>query len=245
MSQARRSMMSTRPESGAAVMAGAVIVLAAALTTAQDAPPAERTAAAEPAVTRLFDGTSLVGWKKSDMYGSGTVEVKDGAILLLDAGSFGGMTGVTTTRKDLSKLNYELSYEAKRIKGSDFFAAATFPVGDSFITLVNGGWGGSVTGLSSLDGADASENDSSAYFEYEDDTWYRFRVQVTGERIRCWIDDKALVNVEHAGRGVSTRLETYPSQPLGFATWETSGAIRGVTLRALTPEEVAKANEAK
>ena len=134
----------------------------------------------------LFDGKSLDGWKKTDFVNSGEVKVEDGAIVM----SVGGeMTGITSTRKDLLKLDYELSYEARRLSGEDFFAAATFPVGESFLTLVNGGWGGHITGLSSLDGMDASQNETGRSVKFENKTWYRFRVHVTGKKIRCWVDD--------------------------------------------------------
>ena len=85
-------------------------------------------------------------------------------------------SGITSTRQDLRTTNYELSYEAMRLAGRDFFAAATFPVGNSYITLVNGGWGG-VSGLSSLDAMDASENETTRSLRYQDKTWYCFRVR--------------------------------------------------------------------
>ena len=123
------------------------------------------------------------------------------------------MAGITTTRGDLPKLDYELSYEAKRLSGEDFFAAATFPVGGSFLTLVNGGWGGSVTGLSSLNGSDASENETNRFVKYRDGTWYRFRVRVTAKVVRVWLDDKELLAVDHEGITLGTRIESRPSQP--------------------------------
>ena len=184
----------------------------------------------------LFDGKSLEGWKKSGFAGEGDVKAEDG-VLRMEAGRT--MTGITSTRQDLPTTNYELSYEAERLSGDDFFAAATFPVGKAFITLVNGGWGNTVTGLSSLDGADASENETGRFFEYRAKTWYRFRVRVTGEVIRCWIDDKEMVDVAHAGRHVGTRIETRANEPLGFATWKTAGALRKIEIRNLTPDEVA------
>jgi hypothetical protein len=192
--------------------------------------------AAEPAGTLLlFDGKTLDGWKTSFDQG-GENRVEDG-ILVMKTGK--PMSGVTSTRKDLLTTNYELSYEAIRRKGSDFFAAATFPVGMSFITLVNGGWGGNITGLSSLDGSDASENETGTYVKYKNDTWYRFRVRVTGQAICAWIDDKKVVAVNYKERRVDTRLETDANHPLGFATWESEGAVRKVTMRALSPDEVA------
>ncbi len=192
--------------------------------------------AGAPRVLILFDGKSLDGWKKTDFFRAGEVKVDDGTILMSVGGS---MTGITSTRQDLPRTNYELSYEAMRLTGLDFFAAATFPVGKSYVTLINGGWGGNVTGLSSLNGADASENETGRSFEYKDKTWYKFRVRVTDDVIRCWIDDKEIFAVDHSVVQVGTRIETRENQPLGFATWETSGAIRKVQIRLLSPAEIA------
>lgn len=190
-----------------------------------------------PRTLVLFDGKGLDGWKATDFYKPGEAAVEDGAIILKVGHP---MTGVTTTRKDLPKTNYELSYQAKRLKGQDFFAAATFPVGDSFLTFVNGGWGGNVTGVSSIDGADASENQTGTYLKYQDNTWYSFRIRVTADVVRCWVDGKEIVDVDIKGRQLGTRIESRASQPLGFATWETSGAVRKIEIRKLTPDEVAE-----
>lgn len=184
----------------------------------------------------LFDGKTLDGWKDAGFSRAPAAKVEDGSIVL-PSGS--PMSGITSTRKDLPTTNYELSYEAMRIEGRDFFAAATFPVGDSFITLVNGGWGGTITGLSSLNGADASENETSRGVTYDNKKWYRFRVRVTAKAIRGWVDDKPVFAVELDGRQVGTRIETRANQPLGFATYRSAGAIRKVEVRKLTPEEVA------
>jgi Domain of Unknown Function (DUF1080) len=184
----------------------------------------------------LFNGKDLDGWKPVDFSGAAAVKVENGAIILSAGRS---MTGITSTHKKLPKTDYEFSYEAMRLAGQDFFAAATFPVRSSFITLVNGGWGGNVTGLSSLDGIDASENDTGQFVKYQDKTWYKFRVRVTRDVIRSWIDDKELIAVNTQGRRISTRIEMRRNQPLGFATWETSGALRNISIRPLTPAEVA------
>lgn len=205
-------------------------LIAAATGYAHDRP------AAGTAATVLFDGKSLDGWKKTEFFRPGEVTVEGGAIVLA-AGR--PMTGVTCTRTDLPRTNYELRYEAQRLSGRDFFAAATFPVGKSHLTFVNGGWGGSVTGLSSLNGADASENPTGRYVKYVDRTWYRFQVRVTDRVVRCRIDDREVVAVDYQGQEVNTRIETRASQPLGFAAWESSGAVRRVTIRPLNPAEVA------
>jgi len=115
-----------------------------------EAGPVDKTPTASTSGAKvLFDGKNLEGWKKCDFYKAGEVKVEDGMIIMSKGVS---MSGVTSTRQDLPTTNYELSYEAMRLAGRDFFAAATFPVGKSYITLVNGGWGGGVTGLSNLDG---------------------------------------------------------------------------------------------
>lgn len=192
-----------------------------------------------PEARSLFDGATLDGWKKTAFYGADQVDVRveDGAILLPVGKS---MSGVTTTRDDLPSTNYELTYEAMRTEGEDFFAAATFPARDGFLTFVNGGWGGNITGLSSLDGADASENETTVGYKYRDRTWYRFRIRVTDDAVRCWIDDRPVVKVDVRDRQLSTRIQVRASQPLGFATWESAGAVRRVAVRPLTDAEVAE-----
>jgi Domain of Unknown Function (DUF1080) len=184
----------------------------------------------------LFDGNTLDGWKDAGFAKAPAAKVEDGAIVLPPGSP---ISGITTTRKDLPTTNYELSYEAMRIDGRDFFAAATFPVGKSFVTLVNGGWGGTITGLSSLNGSDASENETSKFVKYENKTWYRFKVRVTDKAIRGWVDDKPVFAVELDGREVGTRIEVRANQPLGFSAWRSSGAIRKVEVRPLTAAEVA------
>jgi hypothetical protein len=188
----------------------------------------------------LFDGKTLEGWKKTDLSHPGHVRVEDGRIVL---GTGEPMTGITTTRKDLPTTNYELSYEAMRTNGEDFFAAATFPVGQSYITLVNGGWGGFVTGLSSLNGQDASENETTRSIPYQNNRWYRFRVRVTEVAIRCWVDDKEIIAVEHKEKHVGTRVETRSSEPLGFCAWKSAGALRDIEVRPLTADEIAATNK--
>ncbi len=197
--------------------------------------------AQEPAgPVALFDGKTLDGWQPADFYGAGEVALENGTIVMKQGTK---MTGFTSTRKDLPTTNYELTYEARRVDGSDFFAAATFPVGKSFITLVNGGWGGSVTGFSSLDGSDAHENDTGRSYRYVNGQWYKFRVWVTDKTIRAWIDDKSVVRVNYEGRHVGTRIESRRNQPLGFATYESTGAVRAIGLRPLTEKELEEANQ--
>jgi len=184
---------------------------------------------------RLFDGKTLKGWKVTEFGGEGDVSVKDGKLML----GFGqNLTGVTWAGRkgekfELPKENYELRLEAMRVDGSDFFCGLTFPVGDGFASLILGGWGGGVIGISSIDGMDASENETTAYQEFEEKRWYQVRVRVTGEVIQAWLDKKKIVDVDRKDRKFTVRIEVEPSRPLGIATWQTTGAIRNITLHKL------------
>ncbi len=187
----------------------------------------------------LFDGRTLDGWKPVVGGRSGQVAVADG-VLTLAAG--GPMTGVTSTRADLPKTNYALSFEAKRTDGNDFFAAATFPVGSSFVTLVNGGWGGSVTGLSLINGASVAENATNHFVKYQNDVWYRFTIQVTDRVVRCLVDDREVFALDHADTQLKTRIENRSNEPLGFASYRSSGAIRRVEVVGLNPDQIKEVN---
>jgi len=143
------------------------------------------------------------------------------------------MTGLTSTRKNLLRSDFELSYEARRVDGDDFFAAATFPVDDGFLTFVNGGWSGNVTGLSSIDGADASENETGSRVDFENGRWYRFLIRVSGRKVKVHVDGKIVVDFDGTDRSLKTRVESRPSQPLGFAAFGCVGQIRGAALRQL------------
>jgi hypothetical protein len=177
----------------------------------------------------LFDGKSLAGWKETPFHAHGTVQVKDGMIVI----GKGYLTGITWTG-DFPKTNYEVQFEAARLEGSDFFAGITFPVGESHCSWINGGWGGSVVGLSSLDGDDASENDTSTNREFEKGRWYMFRLEVTPVRIRGWIGDDLTIDADIKGRQVGLRAgEIELSRPLGFAAYSTVGGLKRVAYRRL------------
>lgn len=180
----------------------------------------------------LFDGKTLAGWRQTPFTGSGQVRVENG-MLVLDRGK--PLTGVTRTGS-VPKGNYEVRFEAARLEGNDFFASLTFPVRDSFATWVTGGWGGDIVGISSLDGWDASDNETRSYFNFENGRWYSFRLQVTSERIRAWIDGEQVVNVPIAGRTISLRPgEIERSAPFGFASYASRGALRKIEYRLLEP----------
>jgi hypothetical protein len=145
------------------------------------------------------------------------------------------MTGITYDRKDFPRMNYEVSFEGKKISGNDFFCTTTFPVDRSYCSLVVGGWGGRLVGISSINGADASENETTRDMGFKHDQWYRVRIRVTPKRVEAWIDKEKVVDLDTDGITLSTRLECLPSQPFGICTWGTTGAVRDIGVRLLTP----------
>ncbi len=193
--------------------------------------PAAEPAAKDPAKS-MFDGKTLNGWKKTAFGGEGDVEVADGRIVIRSGAP---MSGITWTEQ-FPKIDYEISLDAMRVDGSDFFCGLTFPVGDSPCSFIVGGWGGGVVGLSSIDGNDASENETSQYRDFQSGRWYRFRVRVTKEKIETWIDDKQMVDLETKGRRISIRPEVELSRPLGISCYATTAALRDIRYRPVTAD---------
>lgn len=179
----------------------------------------------------LFDGKTLKGWIASDFYGNGKLSVKDGAIVIEKGKK---MSGITYSGKDFPTINYEVSLEAKKIDGNDFFATTTFPVDKTFCSLVVGGWGGEVVGLSSIDSSDASMNDTRKDIEFKKNQWYKIRIRVTDKKIESWIDGKKVVDLDHTDHRLSIRIECNASKPFGIATYNTVGAVRNIRVQTLS-----------
>lgn len=181
----------------------------------------------------LFDGKSLAGWRVNDFYKPGAVEVKDGQLIL---GSGNCLTGVSYTNT-LPKTDYEVTLEAKKTSGHDFFCGLTVLVQDSYCSLIVGGWGGSLVGISCIDRMNASENETTSSKTFEMDHWYRIRFRVTTQRLEAWIDDEKVVNVLLAGKTISMRPgEIESAAPFGIASYETTAVIREFKIRNVTLE---------
>jgi len=197
--------------------------------------------------TSLFDGESLKNWQVADkdsFQTHGAVEVKDGAITLRSGQPF---TGIQWTGKDVPKENFEVEVEARRTQGIDIFCGLTVPVGKSHVTLVLGGWGDSVVGLSSINDRNASDNETTKVKSFKNDQWYKVRLRVTGDRIQAWIEGEKevggkkvtevekVVDVERGDRKFTIYEQLEPLRPLGFFSWETEGALRAIRLRPVKP----------
>lgn len=213
--------------------AGMPLAAALLLTGLPTSVPAAETKPAKPSVApgelSLFDGKTLRGWKVADFAGHGEVSVTNNQIII----GQGVMTGITYTNTDLPKVDYEVSLQAQRVEGSDFFCALTFPVKEDVCTLVVGGWGGGLVGLSCIDGEDAANNETTTFMAFTNGLWYDIRMRVTSTNLQAWIDDERLVNLGTKDRKISIRWECEPCKPFGVATWSTTGAVRKIRVRRM------------
>jgi hypothetical protein len=176
----------------------------------------------------LFDGVSLGRWREIDFAGRGEVRVESGLVLLAMGSPF---TGIRWTN-EFPRVDYEIAFDALRTMGSDFFCGLTVPVRDSHCSLIVGGWGGGLVGISSIEGMDASENETTKYMSFDTGRWYRIRMRVTAERIEAWIDKEKVANTVTTGRRISMRPgDIELSAPLGISAWQTGAALREIKWR--------------
>jgi hypothetical protein len=194
--------------------------------------------AAEPKAgagkTALFNGKDLTGWgivDTGDFKLHGKVYVQDGAVMLERGNS---MTGIRW-EGEFPKADYEVNLDGMRVAGGDFFCGMTFPIGEpkgdeGYATLICGGWGGMVVGLSNVDDYNASENQTTTGKDFQSNRWYHVRLRVTKPRIEVWIDTEKVVSLERGKHKFAVWPEQQPIRPFGIATWETGGAVKNITL---------------
>ena len=171
-----------------------------------------------------------LNWKTSN-YGSGGEFKLKSKLATLEMGD--PICGMTWVGKELPKNNYEIELEAKRTHGNDFFVGLTFPIKEQFCSLIISGWGGTVTGLSSIDGVDASENKSSCDIEINNQQWYKIKLVVSDEAITVHVDGKQIISCPTQNRTFSIRPEVEPSKPFGLATFYTAAQYRNFYLKKL------------
>lgn len=195
-------------------------------------------AADPPKPVVLFDGKSIDDWEIVDIGGSGEVLLEEGALVIKMGDSVSG--AIYKKADKLPVTNYEITLEARRTMGVDFFCGLTFPVGSlkTCATLVIGGWGGSVTGISCIDGMDASENSTGTYQRYEDKKWYTIKLRVTPKNLRAWVNDKQVIDADIEGKKINVRpgpIESY--LPLSLTTFATTAEIKNVVLTPIVEKK--------
>lgn len=191
---------------------------------------------ARPEKRDLFDGKSLQGWKvltEDTFEDHGKVTVEKG-VIRLEKGT--PATGIRWTKK-FPRTNYEVSLQARRVDGSDFFCGLTFPIGKAYCTLIVGGWGGSVVGLSNVDHMNASENATTNGMSFKDEQWYTIKLRVTGKAVKVWIDDDEMIDQNVPEHEFDIWWEQEPARPFGVATWYTGAELQNIVLRELKVRE--------
>jgi len=141
---------------------------------------------------------------------------------------------------DVPKVPFEVEMEAMRVDGTDFFGALTFPVrdGKESVTLVLGGWGGGLVGISSVNDLDASENETTMTRRFQKGVWYAIRLICEQERIRVWIDGEQVVDLNTEGKKLGLRPgPIVDCAPFGLGTWQTTGKVRQVRWRPVLSEK--------
>lgn len=199
-------------------------VLSAVTACAQDKP-----------ITPLTGSDLAATWRVIDeMKDHGAVTLTDGVLRL---GEGKPMTGVAYIAKEpLPVKDYEVSFEARRIEGENFFAALTFPVRDqdTAATWVIGGWGGKCVGISCLQFQAADENETTNWIEFETAKWYRFRLQVRDDRLTGFVEDKQIFDANTEGKKITMRFGDIEfCRPLGLATYSTVGEIKNLKIAKL------------
>lgn len=185
--------------------------------------------------TSAQQSTPLVGsWEKVVFGGEGEVHIaktdKGGEVIDMLAGD--PLTGIRWSG-EFPKENYELKLQARRLEGFDFFAAVTFPVGREHCSFVLGGWGGGLVGISSIDGNDASTNQTTQYKEFETNKWYTIRIRVDDKAVRCWIDEDEYAVIPRGENKLSIRFEMDPCLPMGIANYMTRSELRNISMRRI------------
>ena len=182
-----------------------------------------------PMSSRVILAVAAVAAMMPMAWAADPTAVADGAVVPNAIADLNGVTWGGEPPRD----SYELTLEARRVDGNDFFCGLTFPVGDECCSLILGGWGGSITGLSSIDGRDAGDNETTDTMTFEKGRWYAVVVRVTPRRIECAVDGEMVVDQDIENRRISVRNEVSASKPLGIATYATVGEARNIRWRPL------------
>jgi hypothetical protein len=227
-------------------MFACIAVASPAVSRAQDAaepktarqsssPQAQQQKQAESDRQSAANWNDLKGrWSECQFGGDGPIEISDKLITL---GYGDPITGVKW-EGEIPRDNYEIEVEARRVEGFDFFCAITFPIAKSHASLVLGGWGGGVVGISSIDDRDASDNDTTMFMNFDNGKWYRARIRIETTRLVVWLDDKLQFEHPRKDHSFDIRYEMDPCVPFGLANYQCKSEVRVVRVRRLAKKEL-------
>lgn len=192
---------------------------------------------AEPLKKRALLAPEELGhWHAVEIPDSGNVQVRKGEAVMAPGGPMTGLRYDHWQSGGFPVRDYRVTCEAMRADGGDFFASITFPVRsiETCATLVVGGWGGGLVGISSIDGQDASDNSTRSEQKFENGKWYRLKLEVREDEIRTWIDDRLVINTSIKGRVIGMRPGYIEKcAPFGLATFGSTGKVRDLVVEEL------------
>ena len=177
----------------------------------------------------LFKDPELKNWEPIEFGETNRHEIKTDSIRVEQGYQ---LTGVRFTG-DLPTSNYQMELEAIKGTGTDFFCCLTFPVQDQFCSLVVGGWGGTVTGISCIDAKDASDNQTTSFRKYEMNKPYLINVTVTDDKLQCRIDDELVVDLALKGVKLSLRTDVDQCKPLSLCSFATGATWNNFRIQRL------------
>jgi len=189
----------------------AALIFTAAPLTAQTTAPAE-----------TANGILLGSWKTQVAFDD--VKVTDGSKVVLSdsfdaenrdwttkSGEWQVADGVYRQTSDAtpalaryafksSDSHYVASVRAKKVGGSEGFLVG-FGVRDSenFYWLNFGGWGNTESSLEKTDDGDRRPIGPRVETKIENDRWYDIKIEVTGERIQCFLDGRSIIDLTDDG----------------------------------------------
>jgi hypothetical protein len=183
---------------------------------------------------QLLSDEFAPAWRASGISEEGKVSVRDGEIALHPGQPMTGARFDAWQSANLPLTRYTIEYEAMRVAGNDFFGTVTFPVNDAHVSLVVGGWGGTLVGISSIDDMDANENSTRGNAYFENNRWHKVRIEVRDDDLRAWINGKLFVNVSTKGHQLGLRAgDIGKCAPFGFASYATQSRLRNVRISRL------------
>lgn len=198
--------------------------LSAELATALEPKQGKRSRLVRRNWKTILDVQRLDRWQAGVFGDSDELDLaSDGVILPIGV----PLTGITYLDEPPSG-SYALEVEATRQYGTDFFLGVTFPVRDEHVTLVLGGWGGTLCGLSCIDGDDASNNGTRTHVEFPNGKRQTVLIEVDGSRVVALVNGDELVNVDLTGKRLEVRNEVLPSVPLGLSSFATCTVVHRV-----------------
>lgn len=169
-------------------------------------------------------------WESVSLGGEGEVEFDEQGVLM----RFGSpLTGVRWLGDALPD-SYEVEVRAARIDGNDFFCGLNLPIGTDSATVVLGGWGGALCGLSCIDGMDASMNATRSFQDFSRGEVHVLRVRVDPQEVYAEVDGAELFRHTRGEGVLSLRAEVQPVGSFGVTCFQTTARIESVRWRPIT-----------